>query len=225
MDEFVSMNEFVSMDEFVSPPTPEQAFAFMLHDRITALEQKIADMDRKPDQRIRFVKKKRFPLLKVHVPDKLDAAVWIEKTVQTIGEKTTGKVFGIACQEYSLATKAYVIESLFDVGDADHDIVATAALEHAPAATLVEVHDVMNSSWFEESIAACSYCLSSYDPDTRATHTTVEHVPLVDERGDRGEDTLWFALNGWLASVVDGVDVHNTRAFDALSAIMKLRQT
>ncbi len=209
------------MDEFVLPPTPEQAFAFMLHDRITALEEKIADMERqKPDPRIRFAKKKRFPLLKVHAPDKLDAAEWIEKTVETIG-KTVGKAFGIACQEYSLAAKAYVIESLFDVGDADHEIVANAALKHAPSATLVEVHDVMNSSWFEESIASCSYCLSSYDPDTQTTHTTVEHVPFVEKE----DNTLWFALNGWLASVIDGVDVHNTHAFDALGAIMKLRRT
>ncbi len=210
------------MDEFVSGPTPDQVFAFMLHDRITTLEQKIADMERKPDPRIRFVKKKRYPLLKVHVPDELDVATWIEKTVETVG-KTHGRVFGIACQEYSISAKSYVIESLFDVGDADHEIVARVALEHAPSATLVEVHDVMNSSWFEESIASCSYCMSSYDPDTKTTHTAVERVSHANQNNDR--DTLWFALNGWLASVVDGVDVHNTRAFDALSAIMKLRQT
>lgn len=210
------------MDEFVAHPTPEQAFAFMLHDRIMALEQKVAAMEvRELDSRIKFIKKKRFPLLKIHVRDKLDVATWIRNTVETVGKKH-GKVFGIACQEYSLSEKAYVIESLFDVGDAEHDVVALAALEHAPHATLIEVHDVMNSSWFNESISSCSYCMSTYDPDTKSSHTMVEHVPYTET--SQNENTLWFALNGWLATVIDGVDIHNTRAFDALNAIIKLQR-
>lgn len=208
------------MDEFVTDPTPEQAFAFMLHDRIMNLERRLADMEpRQLDPRIKLVKRKRFPLLKIHSRDELDVETWIRNTVETIG-KSYGNVFGIACQEYSLAAKAYVVESLFDVGDVEHDVVATAALKHAPDATLVEVHDVMNSSWFGESIASCSYCLSTYDPETKTTHTTVERLPHPDSVN---ENKLWYALNGWLTSVIDGVDIHNTRAFDALSALIKLQ--
>lgn len=208
------------MDEFMCSPTPEQAFAFMLHDRITALEQKLADMQPRPlDPRIKLVKKKTFPLLKIHSRDEIDIETWIRNTIETIG-KSHGNVFGIACQEYSIAAKAYVVESLFDVGEADHETVAVAALEHAPNATLIEVHDVMNSSWFSESIASCSYCLSTYDPTTKTTHTTVERLP---QPGSENENQLWYALNGWLTSVVDGVDIHNTRAFDALSALIKLQ--
>jgi len=200
--------------------TPEQAFALMLHDRIVELERKIVAMERRiPDPRIKFVKKKRFPLLKIHLDEEIDLAQWLEKTVDAIG-KTTGKAAsGLACQEYSLPLKAYVIESVFDidVGD-EHEFVATVALEHAPKAKIVEVHDIMNFTWFSESIAACSYCSSTYNPETKTTRTLVERIPVAPE-----DDTLWFMLNGWLTSVTEGVDIENTRAFDALSASLHLR--
>lgn len=208
------------MDDIPVEQTVEQAFALMLHDRIVELERKLAAMERRiPDPRIKFVKKKRFPLLKIHLDEEIDLAQWLEKTVDALGKKTNKATSGLACQEYSLPAKAYVIESMFDVDAGDeNELVAMLALEHAPKATVVEVHDVMNFTWFSESIAACSYCSSVYDPEKKTTRTLVERIPVAPE-----DDTLWFMLNGWLTSVMEGVDIENTRAFDSLSASLHLR--
>jgi hypothetical protein len=210
------------IDDIPVEQTPEQAFALMLHDRIVELERKMARMehkDRGVDPRIKFVEKKRFPLLKIHLEnDDVNLSRWLNETVGAVGRATGQEAFGVACKEYNVLAKAYVIECVLDV-ECDGKSVATAALEHAPSAKVVEVHDVANFTWFSESIAACSYCSSTYDPKTQTVKTVAEPVPEVSGESD----TPWLMLNGWLTSVIEGVDISHTRAYDAFAALMHLR--
>lgn len=204
----------------------------MLHERVVALETKLAALEpRAADPFLHVLgagDARPVVFVRVRTSRHVDPAGVAAAALRTLGGRDPGTRWELwGCQHWTclLPGQTYVLECVvqrFDGEGADPVTVGHAVLDAvrrlAPEGDAgAEAYAPRCPEWFAESVraAAAGAAVHAWDPRQREV-VTYEDSDEEDE--DQPSRRAWVRLHGWLASQVEATDVWHPRALIAETA-------
>lgn len=212
--------------------TPRDEFALMLHDRVVALEAKLAALEpRRSDPHLRVLgagDARAVVFVRARTSRHVAPAAVAAAALRTLGVRDPGTRWELwGCQHWTclLPGQTFVLECVvqrFGGGDgADPVTVGHAVLDAvrrlAPEGDAsAEAYAPRCPEWFAESVRAAGggAAVHAWDPRQRAVVTYEDS----DDEEDQPSRRAWVRLHGWLASQVEATDVWHPHALIAETA-------
>lgn len=208
--------------------TAQDAFVFMLHDRLVALEALVAQLRQTASHENLTVLGTRTKaetgsvFVRVRSPTPVAIGRWASAVVTALGAVDSTRWDMWVCQHWTLHNE-YVTEAVIQrAGDRVVDVVkvGNACLDCLGSDARAEVCGVVCHEWFIESVRTAG--TATRTPHMYTWDPLGKGVVISEAAAEADETKAWTLLHGFVASKADVTDVWHPQGLGASTAAVEL---